>query len=99
MKLYICYKALQNLTNQTPRPGGHPCGNAAKALKEAGYEPEIVAVGGLGLFPFNKTTGRKELKEKFGTSWVPVLELDDGTVVKDSKEIVAWAEKNAKTTA
>ena len=47
MKLYVCYGFLKNVTT-TGRPGGHPCGNALKALKAAGHDPEVEAVGGLG---------------------------------------------------
>ncbi len=41
------------------------------------------------------TRGRKKVKRLTGESWVPVLVLDDGEVIKDSKEIVAWARDNA----
>jgi hypothetical protein len=88
MKLYVCYG-----TFHSPRPGGHPCGNAYRALREAGYEPEVVRSYGLGLLPdaFNRTRGRREVKELTGNTWVPALVLDDGTVIDDSKKIVEWA--------
>jgi hypothetical protein len=93
MKLYVCYGTFTT----TPRPGGHPCGNAHRALKEAGYEPEVIRSYGLGMLPdmpFNKTKGREEVKRLTGNSWVPVLVTDDGEVVQDSKKIIEWAEKN-----
>jgi glutathione S-transferase len=94
MKLYVCYSALKNVRT-TGRPGGHPCGNAHVALKEAGYEPEVVAVGGLGFVPLlNKTAGRNEVRELTGSPMVPVLVKDDGEVITESKAIVAWAEAN-----
>ena len=92
MKLYICWG-----TFQTPRPGGHPCANAYHALKDAGYEPEVQKVHGLGVGPSifqHKTEGRKEVEKLTGSPTVPVLVLDDGEVIADSKAIVAWAEKN-----
>ncbi len=92
MKLYICWG-----TFQTPRPGGHPCANAYHALKDAGYEPEVEKVHGLGVGPKlfqHKTDGRKEVEELTGSPTVPVLVLDDGEVLADSKAIVAWAEAN-----
>ena len=92
MKLYVCWG-----TFPTPRPGGHPCKNAADALHDAGHKPEIVKAHGLGMLPdtpFNQTSGRKRAKELTGKSMVPVLELDDGTAIFDSKEIVAWAKAN-----
>lgn len=91
MKLYVCYG-----TFPTPRPGGHPCRNAAKALEEAGHNPEIVKSYGFGLLPdaMNQTEGRKEAKRLTGKNWVPVLVTDDGEVVSDSKNIVSWAKAN-----
>ncbi len=89
MKLYICWG-----TFPSPRPGGHPCRNAVQALRDAGHEPQIVKSYGLTILPdtpFNQTTGRKRAKELTGDSTVPVLELDDGTVVSGSEKIVAWA--------
>ena len=97
MKLYVCWG-----TFPTPRPGGHPCKNALDALREAGHEPEVVKAYGLAVLPdgvANQTAGRKRAKELTGRSTVPVLELDDGTAVADSKAIVAWAKANpARTT-
>ena len=92
MKLYVCYG-----TFPTPRPGGHPCKNAADALHEAGHRPEIVRSYGFFVLPdvpFNQTAGRKRAKELTGKSTVPVLELDDGTAVSGSREIVQWARAN-----
>ena len=92
MKLIVCWG-----TFPTPRPGGHPCKNAADALHEAGHRPEIVKAHGLGFLPdtpFNQTSGRKRAKGLSGDTMVPVLELDDGAVVSGSEQIVAWARAN-----
>ena len=93
MKLYVCYG-----TFPVPlRPGNHPCRNAYQALKEAGHDPEVIRSYGLMTLPdkpFNETKGRKRAKELTGKSTVPVLELDDGTAIADSKKIVAWAKAN-----
>ena len=88
MKLYVCYG-----TFQTPRPGGHPCGNAHDALEKAGHHPEVIKSYGLGVLPslFNRTRGRRDVKELTGSYMVPVLVTDDGEVVSGSKEIAAWA--------
>jgi hypothetical protein len=91
MKLYVCYDFLKDVRT-TGRPGGHPCGNAHHALKQAGHAPEIETVHGLGLPPFNRTPGRQKIKEMTGQSWVPVLELDDGELIQGSKVIAAWAQ-------
>jgi hypothetical protein len=90
MKLYICWG-----TFQTPRPGGHPCANAFNALRDAGYDPEIQKVHGLGIGPSifqHKTEGRKEVEKLTGSPTVPVLVTDSGEVIQESREIVAWAE-------
>jgi hypothetical protein len=48
-----------------------------------------------GLAPLSDiTSGRKEVKRLTGESWVPVLVLDDGEVIQDSKNILAWAQDN-----
>jgi len=89
MKLYVCYGTWR----QAPRPGGHPCGKAYEALREAGHDPQVVRSYGLGILPeaLNQTAGRKRAKELTGSNVVPVLELDDGTGIGGSDEIVAWA--------
>jgi hypothetical protein len=93
MKLYICWG-----TFPAPwRPGGHPCRNAYEALKESGHDPELVKSYGLAPLP-DMTKGRKEVNKLTGESWVPVLVTDDGEVIKDSKNIVAWAKENPKAT-
>jgi hypothetical protein len=92
MKLYVCYGTF----TAAPRPGGHPCGNAYKALKEAGHEPEVIRSYGFGLLPdlFNQTPGRKEVKRLTSNNWVPVLVTDDETVIQGSHKIADWARAN-----
>jgi hypothetical protein len=92
VKLYVCYGTWK----PAPRPGGHPCGNAYHALKDAGHDPEVRRAYGLGWLPdsMNMTPGRKEVKRLAGNVWVPVLVLDDGEVVQGSREIVQWASDN-----
>lgn len=96
MKLYICYG-----TFQTPRPGGHPCANADKALRAAGHDPELVKSYGWGALPdaLNATAGRREVKRLTGNTWVPALVTDSGEVVQGSQEIVDWARANPAQTA
>jgi Glutathione S-transferase, N-terminal domain len=93
MKLYVCYGTWK----PAPRPGGHPCGQAYHALKDAGYDPEVKRSYGLGAFPDflnNMTSGRREVKRLTGSYWVPVLVADDGTVIQGSREIIDWARAN-----
>jgi Glutathione S-transferase, N-terminal domain len=92
MRLYVCYG-----TFPAPwRPGGHPCGNAYRALREAGWDPEVVRSYGLGPLPdfLNFTPGRREVKRLTGRNWVPVLLTDEGEVISDSRKIVEWARAN-----
>ena len=90
MRLYVCWGLFPS-----PRPGGHPCRNAAEALREAGHDPEITRVYGLGLLPSFMNPTRKKVRELTGGSdWVPVLVTDDGQVIQDSKRIVDWARKH-----
>lgn len=93
MKLYVCYGTWR----PAPRPGGHPCGAAYHALKDAGHDPEVKHAYGLGVLPGflnNLTAGRREVKQLTGNYWVPALLLDGGTVIQGSREIVAWANEN-----
>ena len=89
MKLYVCY----GTWTRAPRPGGHPCGNADKALREAGHRPEVVKSYGMGILPgiFNRTEGRQEVQRRTGSYMVPMLETDDGEVIQGSDKIVEWA--------
>lgn len=92
MKLYVCWGTFK----PAPRPGGHPCGRAYHALRDAGHEPDVVKAYGLALLPdaLNQTEGRREAKRLTGSNTVPVLVTDDGEVVSESKRIVAWAKEN-----
>ena len=89
MELYVCWG-----TFWTPRPGGHPCRNAYEALREAGWDPEVKKSYGLGPLPDALTPQRKKVRELTGQNWVPVLVTDDGEVIRESKDIAAWARAN-----
>jgi hypothetical protein len=96
MKLYVCYG-----TWTAGKPlHAHPCGEAHHALRDAGYQPEVVRSYGLGLLPGfvnDLTSGRREVKRLTGSYWVPALVVDDGTVVHGSREIIAWAQAHPAT--
>jgi hypothetical protein len=98
VKLYVCYG-----TWTAGKPvHAHPCGEANRALRDAGYRPEVVRSYGLGLLPgfVNALTrGRREVKQLTGSYWVPALVTDDGTVVHGSQQIAAWATANPATAA
>jgi hypothetical protein len=90
MKLYVCYGTW---TAGAP-VHRHPCGEAHRALVNAGHAPEVIRSYGLGLLPgaVNALTpGRRAVKELTGNYWVPALVTDDGTVIQGSAKIIAWA--------
>jgi hypothetical protein len=92
MKLYVCYG--------TWTAGGavhkHPCGEAHRALVQAGHAPQVIRSYGLGPLPglINDLTPRREVKELTGNYWVPALVADGGEVVQGSREIIAWAQRH-----
>ncbi|HSP73102.1 MAG TPA: hypothetical protein VLN26_12070 [Gaiellaceae bacterium] len=90
MRLYVCWGTWK-------RPGvgrpDHPCGTAYHALRDAGYEPEVVRSYGWRVLPrvFNRMRGRRDAEELTGSPDVPVLVTDDGHVVAGSEAIRAFA--------
>ena len=94
MKLYVCWGTVPvpwPRRGASWRPAAHPCKRAHDALRDAGHTPEVVRVYGLAPLP-DVTPGRREVKRLTGASVVPVLVLDDGTVVAESTPIVEWAQ-------
>jgi hypothetical protein len=89
VRLYVCYG-----TWTAGRPlHAHPCGEANRALRQAGYQPEIVRSYGLGPLPgiVNDHTPRREVKTLTGNYWVPVLVTDEGEAIQGSQRIIDWA--------
>ena len=86
MKLYTCGQGDHGASI------GHPCGRAAKALADAGHEPELQMVAGYRLLPWTRRGDiRAEVERLSGQRNVPILVLDDGDVVSGSGAIVRWA--------
>jgi hypothetical protein len=94
MKLYVCWG-----TFPSPRPGGHPCRNAYGMLREAGWNPEIEKVYGLGILGDALNPTRKKIRDLTGENMVPVLETDDDEVIQGSGKIAAWARENPSSSA
>ena len=93
MKLYVCWGTFPIPWPRKVggwRPAGHPCKRAHDALREAGHSPEVIRAYGLGSLP-DFTPARRTVKRLTGRSYVPVLVLDDGQVIAESANIVAWA--------
>jgi hypothetical protein len=97
LKIYVCYGTFK----PAPRPGGHPCGNAYHALRDAGHDPEVVKTYGWGILPkaFNNSPGRREVERLTGNRWVPVLVTDDEQVIQGSREIMDWAKAHPAVAA
>lgn len=98
--LYTCAdgKAFGSL----PGPLAHPCGRAAVALERAGHSYELRKVkGGTLKFWTWRTRGqdRAEIESLSGQRSVPILVLDDGSVVTGSGEIARWAQQHAPAAA
>ncbi len=91
MVLYTCpdQKKLASL--------GHPCAKVARALDEAGHRYELKTVPG-GTLKFwtlpSRAKDRAEIEKLSGQRSVPILVLDDCTVVVGSGKIVTWAREN-----
>ena len=80
-----------------PGPIAHPCGRAAVALDRAGHAYEWRKVK---LWTWrNRARDRAEVERLSGQRAVPILVLDDGSVIKGSGEIVRWAQEHAPASA
>jgi glutathione S-transferase len=86
MRLITCNNADQGASF------GHPCAKAMKALDEAGHRYDHDTVGGAKLLPWTRRGDvRDEVERLSGQKDVPILVLDDGTVVTGHKNVVEWA--------
>ena len=88
MRLYVCWGTFpvpSPRRDASWRPGAHPCKRAHDALKDAGHSPEVVKSYGFSFLP-DFTEGSKQAKRLTGESHVPVLVLDDGQVISDSRD-------------
>ncbi len=95
MTLYTCPEGKS--FGGLPGPIAHPCGRAAKALDDAGhaYRLEQVKGGSLKFWTWpSRARDRAEIERLSGQRSVPILVLDDGTVIAGSGAIVNWAREN-----
>jgi glutathione S-transferase len=92
VRLYVCSEGTR--FGGLPAPLAHPCGRAAKALKDAGHSFEVEQVGGgtLKIWTWlSRAADRADVERLSGQRSVPILVLDDETVVTGSGSIVEWA--------
>ena len=86
VRLWVCYGTIGPTKH-------HACARAHRALVAAGHKPDVVrSYGCYGTDRLFK--GRREVKRMTGNFKVPTLVLDDGTVIDESSNIVAWAAAN-----
>jgi glutathione S-transferase len=86
--LYVCH-------GDDGGPRMHPCRRAQEALRAAGieYDKKIAAHG--SPIPFLRKGSREELREATGATKLPALKLADGTVLTNSRAILAWVRERA----
>jgi glutathione S-transferase len=98
--LYVCGSGTS--FGGLPAPVAHPCGRAAKALRDAGHDYEVKQVKGgrlkLWTLPA-RAKDRAEVEKLSGQRAVPILVLDGGDVIRGTGAIVDWAWQNTPRVA
>ena len=84
--LYVCH-------GDEGGPQIHPCRRVQERMhaKNIAYE-KVVAAHGSPL-PFLRKGSRDELRAATGDEKLPALKLPDGTVLKHSRAILAWVDR------
>lgn len=94
MKLYVCGQKSKG--GSLPSPIAHACGRAINALDEAGLAYDLEVVPGYRLLPWTRGgDARAEIRRLSGQDDVPILVLDDESVIAGSGSIVEWARTHA----
>jgi len=86
--LYVCH-------GDDGGPRMHPCRRAQEALRAAGIEYDKVIAAHGSPIPFLRRGSREELRATTGGVGLPALALPDGTVLRPSRAIIAWARRQA----
>jgi glutathione S-transferase len=71
-------------------PRIHPCRRVQEALRGAGIKYDKALSGHGSPFPFLRKGSRDELQAATGSKKLPALKLSDGTVITNSRAILAW---------
>ncbi|MFI4989521.1 MAG: glutathione S-transferase N-terminal domain-containing protein [Solirubrobacterales bacterium] len=93
--LYVCH-------GDDGGPRVHPCRRVQEAMREAGIEYQKVVAAHGNPIPFLRKGSREELRTATGDTKLPALALVDGAVIKHSRAILAWIDRQqapAKSTA
>ena len=86
--LYVCH-------GDDGGPRVHPCRRVQEALRAAGIEYEKVIAAHGSPIPFLRKGSRDELRAATGATKLPALKLPDGTVITQSRAIIAWVEQQS----
>ena len=84
--LYVCH-------GDDGGPRVHPCRRAQVALRASGIEYDKVIAAHGSPIPFLRKGSRDELREATGSTKLPALKLPDGTVLTQSRAILAWVDE------
>jgi glutathione S-transferase len=76
-------------------PRVHPCRRVQEALRAAGIDYEKVIAAHGNPIPFLRKGSRDELRAATGATKLPALKLADGTVITQSRAIIAWVEQQS----
>lgn len=71
----------------------HPCRRVQEALRAAGIEYRKVIAAHGNPVPFLRKGSREELQAATGDTKLPALKLADGTVLKHSRAILSWIDR------
>jgi glutathione S-transferase len=81
--LYVCH-------GDDGGPRIHPCRRVQEALRAAGIDYDKVVAAHGSPIPFLRKGSRDELRAATGAEKLPALKLSDGTVITNSRAILAW---------
>jgi glutathione S-transferase len=76
-------------------PRLHPCRRVQGALREANIDYDKVVAAHGSPIPFLRKGSREELRAQTGDTKLPTLKLPDGTVLMNSKAILAWVHEQS----
>jgi hypothetical protein len=86
--LYVCHGDAEG-------PSFHPCRRVQEALRERGIAYEKVVAAHGNPIPFLRKGSREDLRVATGDTKLPALVLTDGTVLRHSKAILGWTERQS----
>ncbi len=81
--LYVCH-------GDDGGPRAHPCRRVQEALRAKGIDYDKVIAAHGSPIPFLRKGSRDELREATGSEKLPAMKLPDGTVITQSRAILAW---------